>query len=554
MYCIATTYATAVLKSGTIYDELKHVVKTKSGDDAIIFDTPKDGNCLVTAMVRGFNSGFPLSPAIEDQAMLNMRELLSTYMRNHQWPHPWVASPQSIDECIISTATPGQWCGELAIASLATISGCEIQLWRYINDKGSAIAAADGSSISGSGIIEHMCSPINHNDINTHCIIHLLQTRDHKPGRPEHNSHWQSVHMLPVHVPSTTIEYGPSMVERPFTYYDYIHDNTCSPPLRITIKDMVKIKGRGASDSVYRFVHRIRQLHGGTSSSGPLQFVVISLDKTSKGNHTHKLLCDIIPSSVRAATIAELTHATLLLSRVSLSSSPLSMSNTSTPIPMSADNKRKRAQTKLFVAPTPSTPKKKAVRRSPSSKKKTRSISSSDDEVEELKQGLKKKCSGAAATPKSKSSLLSRAPHIHPPTPAPIHTSLTYHTPIASTTTVVRPNCKPDADSPTTHVHHDIHVPHVPSPPSHVHKQLISLPPDSDRDLYNQSRSQSLSIMPTYTQSISIMTHINHLRDATQRHERENYQWALTQQALSEKDHQIHWYQQQLMSLKRYHT
>ena len=38
---------------------------------------------VITSMVRGFHNGYPLSPMIEEQAMLSMRQLLSTHMHNH---------------------------------------------------------------------------------------------------------------------------------------------------------------------------------------------------------------------------------------------------------------------------------------------------------------------------------------------------------------------------------------------------------------------------------------------------------------------------------------
>lgn len=82
-----------MLRHGTIYDELKIEAKTASGDAVLVFDTPKDGNCLPTAAVRGLLAdGYPLSSIIEHQAMCTCRIILSDCMRAHDWPHQYVAS------------------------------------------------------------------------------------------------------------------------------------------------------------------------------------------------------------------------------------------------------------------------------------------------------------------------------------------------------------------------------------------------------------------------------------------------------------------------------
>lgn len=88
----SATYKTAVLKHGAIYDALVTKAKTKGGDNALVIDTPHDGNCLLVALLRGFFNGLPLSPAIQEQAMLLLRGILAEMMRNHQWPHPWIST------------------------------------------------------------------------------------------------------------------------------------------------------------------------------------------------------------------------------------------------------------------------------------------------------------------------------------------------------------------------------------------------------------------------------------------------------------------------------
>jgi hypothetical protein len=98
-----------VLRYGARYDELKKEVKTKGGDKALVFDTEADGNCLIYALARCFHKGYPLSLAIEHQLMLLLRSILSEHMRTHTWEHPYIAHPQTIDECIHSTATEGEW-------------------------------------------------------------------------------------------------------------------------------------------------------------------------------------------------------------------------------------------------------------------------------------------------------------------------------------------------------------------------------------------------------------------------------------------------------------
>ena len=87
-----------MLRDGLIFDAIKHEVKTKYGDNAYVFETSKDGNCLIISMMRGFTQGFPWSPSQEEQGMIELRTILAEVMRNHSWPHPYIASPQTIDE------------------------------------------------------------------------------------------------------------------------------------------------------------------------------------------------------------------------------------------------------------------------------------------------------------------------------------------------------------------------------------------------------------------------------------------------------------------------
>jgi hypothetical protein len=145
-----TNYQTAVIKKGKLFDSLTKPVTTKFGDQAIVVATPKNGNCLPTAMLRGLvNNGYPLSTDIEERAVLALRGVLSEAIKSHNWPHAFVAAPQTLDEAINDTANDGQWCGELAIVSLSFVANVEVHLWRY---------PSDNTQLS---ILEPIMSPIN---------------------------------------------------------------------------------------------------------------------------------------------------------------------------------------------------------------------------------------------------------------------------------------------------------------------------------------------------------------------------------------------------------
>jgi len=362
-----TAYQTAVLKSGVIFDSLTKQVSTKHGDQALVVATPKDGNCLPTAMLRGLvNNGYPLSPGIEQQAMSELRGILGDSIANHQWPHDLVAHPQTLEECIHDTRTNGRWCGELAIVSLAAVAGVECHLWRYPSDNKEL------------NIIEPLMSPINPGHGDGRLVIHLLQTRHPLPDKPEHGSHWESVIMKPI-LPSVTptlLTYttsAPIHMDKDEHHYSFIQDNTKVPPLVIKVGEMVTFRGRGTASPYIRYVHQIRRKQG---IAHHYQLMVCPLTASGKGAKwclSGKRLTDVL--STRSATGEETKNYKLLLSMHSHSSSfnnhsastidlatePRSVAGNSTP----RVEKRSRTQTTLFKSPAPviSTPKKSSPKK-----------------------------------------------------------------------------------------------------------------------------------------------------------------------------------------------
>lgn len=86
--------------------------------------------------------------------------------------------------------------------------------------------------------------------------------------------------MLPIIPLVPPLEYGPFTIRSGYNHYDFIQDNTSKPPLRITINDVISVKGRGSSNNQLCIIHQIRRrIKTGVS---PLQFMVISLDRSIK--------------------------------------------------------------------------------------------------------------------------------------------------------------------------------------------------------------------------------------------------------------------------------
>lgn len=299
---------TAVLKSGAVYDEWAKQVTTKAGDKAIVIDTLRDGNCMIYSLVRGFFGGYPLSKVIERELMLLLRRILSQEMKTHQWGHTQVAAPQTIEEAIASTATEGEWCGEIALVSFATITGSGVRLWRYSNNDPSSATIEQSFAFNvGNG--------------DPRLIVNILQTRSPLPDRPEHNSHYQSVVMLPIPPSSPTMVYGNVVdTKGDLKYYDYVEDATCSPPFRIAQQVIIKIKGGQQASGTERIVHRIARK---ANDTGLPSFHLMSLYKQSKGAIAYKYINDIIPHSSRIATADEIKHYNSLCNRVPSPSTPV---------------------------------------------------------------------------------------------------------------------------------------------------------------------------------------------------------------------------------------
>lgn len=363
-------YQTAVLRHGTIYDALTKPVKTKYGDDAIVVATPKDGNCLPTAMLRGLvNYGHPLSTLIEQQAVSELRVILAAAIENHQWPHEFVAYPQTIAECIHDVRTDTKWCGELAIVSLASVAGVEVQLWRY---------PADNAQLN---VIEPILSPINPGNGSGRLVVHLLQTRHPLPDQPEHGSHWESVIMKPIsptaaddsaHRPTINAAEvkayttsAPIMMDKDEHQYSFIQDNNKEPAIVINVGDMVTFSGHGrGKQSHIRYVHQIRRRHG---INHPYQLMVCPLPSSGKGirwSVIGKRLTDVI--STRPATIDETNEYKVLMSLYC--STHHSVVDLTTSAPLSPLVKRSRTKTTPFNTPSADT----VAAKKPSPKKKVK--------------------------------------------------------------------------------------------------------------------------------------------------------------------------------------
>jgi hypothetical protein len=217
-----TSYRTAVVKDVKGLGARAKVVKTHANDTALVVATPTDGNCLITSLLRGLHGGQPLSLQQEHVGMLELRSILSDHIKDHNWPHKDVASPQTIEQCVDDVATEGKWCGELAMVAFATLTGSEIKLWRYPADN------------KESTVIEPlMVSSINEGDDRT--MVHLLQTRAPRNGRPEFASHWESIIMKPSVIPPHMIEYGPATRHDDGSEsFAWVVDPSRTPQLRIS--------------------------------------------------------------------------------------------------------------------------------------------------------------------------------------------------------------------------------------------------------------------------------------------------------------------------------
>lgn len=251
-------------------------VKTVAGDSVLVVDGPKDGNCLIAAFVRGLVSGGrPLSPHLEQQAMDELRGILSKVIIEHTWPHPDVASPQTITQCAEETARNCGWCGEVAMAAFASITGTCLKLYRYVNDE------------KKGNIIEPLMNwNINEGDgDDRRPVIHLLQTRLPLPGQPEHCSHWEILMMVPPEPALVGIEYGPIIVDNKdsnIECYEYILNRDVYPHFEVKQWCKYKIKGRGRKHSMERVVCQIQRKittkRNQSTSYGPIQIKMLSND------------------------------------------------------------------------------------------------------------------------------------------------------------------------------------------------------------------------------------------------------------------------------------
>lgn len=144
------------------------------------------------------------------------------------------------------------------MASFATISGCDIQLWRYINNDPAC------------GVIEpwHLITSLSSTNgvVNNNPIVRILQSRKPLPDKPEHNSHYLSVHLLPIPIVLPSFEYGAHETKGAHNIYEWVQDNTGAAPKRIAVKDVVTIirgsrrASAAAGDNTGRYmVHDIRQ-------------------------------------------------------------------------------------------------------------------------------------------------------------------------------------------------------------------------------------------------------------------------------------------------------
>jgi hypothetical protein len=253
------------------------VVKTHANDTALVVATPTDGNCLITSLLRGLHGGQPLSLQQEHVGMLELRSILSDHIKDHNWPHKDVASPQTIEQCVDDVATEGKWCGELAMVAFATLTGSEIKLWRYPADN------------KESTVIEPlMVSSINEGDDRT--MVYLLQTRAPRNGRPEFASHWESIIMKPSVIPPHMIEYGPATRHDDGSEsFAWVVDPSRTPQLRISPWTTVTIKGRGSKKSQDRVVCQIKR----RGPKGTTHVVVLGTGTRGKDTIITKPLTDV---------------------------------------------------------------------------------------------------------------------------------------------------------------------------------------------------------------------------------------------------------------------
>lgn len=272
----STAYQTAIIKNDEHFLSQTKKVKTVAGDSALVVHGPGDGNCLPVALVRGLISGGkPLSPNMEQQAMEAVRAITSSAILEHKWPHRDVASPQTIAQCAEETARNGGWCGEVAMAAFAALSGTCLKLYRYVNNE------------QKSNTIEPLMNwNINEGDgDDRRPVIHLLQTRLPLPGQPEHCSHWEILILLPPEPAAVGIEYGPIDVENKnssIECYEFIVNRNVDPHLKIARWFKYEFKGRGKKPAFERVVCQIHRKinfkRGQPSSYGPPQISVIAND------------------------------------------------------------------------------------------------------------------------------------------------------------------------------------------------------------------------------------------------------------------------------------
>jgi hypothetical protein len=281
-----TSYKVAIIKDPKSLGARVKPVQTHAGDFALVVATPKDGNCLPTALLRGLHGGQPLSEGQERAGMLVLRRLLADNIKEHNWPHDKVAHPQTLEECVADTETDGRWCGEVCIASFAALTGSVLHLWRYPNDN------KDDSKIEPLMVSAFNEGPDRH-------PVHLLQTRAVRDGRPEFASHWESIIMKPIIVPPHTIQTGPSEILSDGTEsFDWIVDPSRQPPLRLKPWDTVTVKGRGKKPSTNRIVCQLKRIKGAKSS---LHVVVLGAGR-GKDNVVMKPLPDIAYLAVNQAS------------------------------------------------------------------------------------------------------------------------------------------------------------------------------------------------------------------------------------------------------------
>lgn len=271
----------------------KHVM-TQAKDEALVVATPTDGNCLITALLRGLHGGQPLSTQQEHDGMLELRRILSEHIKQHNWPHPDVANPQTIDECVNDVATEGQWCGEVAMAAFATLTGSEIRLWRYPNDNKD----------------ESVIEPLMKSGINEgpdRQVIHLLQTRAPRNGRPEFASHWESIIMKPSVKPKYAVQTAEPHVNKDGSEeYDWIVDPGRKPPLRLTPWVTAMFKGRGQKKPYSRIICQIKRVSPKVKA---ITVMVLNMNGRGKTTVISKPLTDVMCIADKQASVDEIKEA-----------------------------------------------------------------------------------------------------------------------------------------------------------------------------------------------------------------------------------------------------